>query len=157
MKNKTINIPIISVYKQQGIALLTIMIFLLILTVIGLSSMETSRLEQQMSGNTQWTNIAFQAAETGLIQSSKDVNWSAEVNPSTVPSGNTTSGNTNSDYSRYFVDFAPSKRQSSNAWSAKSSRRANFKSAATGKAMESSSTLATVQLEEGIYLVVPKI
>ena len=115
MKNKTINIPIISVYKQQGIALLTIMIFLLILTVIGLSSMETSRLEQQMSGNTQWTNIAFQAAETGLIQSSKDVNWSAEVNPSTVPSGNTTSGNTNSDYSRYFVDFAPSKRQSSNA------------------------------------------
>jgi len=157
MKNKTINTPTIAAYKQQGIALLTIMIFLLILTVIGLSSMDTSRLEQQMSGNTQWTNIAFQAAETALIQSSKDTSWSAEVNPDTVPSGNATSGNTNSDYARYFVDFSASKRASSNAWSAKSSRRANFKSAATGKAMESSSTLATVQLEEGIYLVVPKI
>jgi len=157
MKNKYINQLPATAYKQQGIALLTIMIFLLILTVIGLSSMETSRLEQQMSGNTQWTNIAFQAAETGLIQSSKDTSWAAEVNPSSVPSASATTGNTNSGYSRYFVDFSPSKRQVSNAWSAKSSRRANFKSAATGKAMESSATLATVQLEEGIYLVVPKI
>jgi len=152
-----INIGVIN--QQKGLALLTIMIFLVVLTIIGLSSMRTSRLEQMMSGNTQWSNIAFQAAESALVEAYDNEAWSAEENPSTVPSGTFDGGETSYDYSRYFIDFADgTKRTSNKAWSAKNARRANFKSAAKGVSKEQSSgaILATVLLEEGIYLIVPK-
>ncbi len=159
MKNISYLKKVPSRESQRGLALLTIMIFLIILTIIGISSMKTSRLEQMMAGNTQWSNIAFQAAESALVEAYDDPAWTAEKNPSTVPSGTFDKGDLSYNYSRYFIDFADgTKRTSSGAWSAKNARRANFQSAATGTSKEESSgaVLATANLEEGIYLIVPK-
>jgi len=52
--------------KQQGIALFVSLIFLLILTILGISAMQTTIMEEKMAGNFNDYNLAFQAAETSL-------------------------------------------------------------------------------------------
>ena len=54
--------------KQRGSALITALIFLVILTILGVSTMTTSRLEIKMAANTQFAHQAFQAAESGIAQ-----------------------------------------------------------------------------------------
>jgi len=51
---------------QGGAALMFSLIFLLLLTIIGLTAMQSSTLQERMAGNTRDTNLAFQAAELGL-------------------------------------------------------------------------------------------
>ena len=52
--------------QQSGAALITSLIFLTILTILGMSSMGTALLESRMAGNARDRNMAFQAAEIGL-------------------------------------------------------------------------------------------
>ncbi len=52
--------------NQKGAALITSLVFLVILTMLALSSMNTNILGEKMAGNTQEKNRAFQAAETAL-------------------------------------------------------------------------------------------
>lgn len=52
--------------SQQGVALVVGLIFLLLMTVIGVSSIQTTTLDERMAGNANDRNIAFQAAESGL-------------------------------------------------------------------------------------------
>ena len=54
--------------KQQGVVLATSLILLLIMTIIGITALSTTKLEQRMSGNYQATARAFEAAETGLSE-----------------------------------------------------------------------------------------
>ena len=54
--------------SQSGSALITALIFLIVLTILGLSTMTTSRLEVRMAANTQFAHQAFQAAESGIEQ-----------------------------------------------------------------------------------------
>ncbi len=51
---------------QQGAALITALIFLVILTMLGLSTMNTNVMEERMSSNSQEANRVFQAAESGV-------------------------------------------------------------------------------------------
>lgn len=51
---------------QRGAALIVSLIMLLLLTVLGLSSMNTITMEERMAGNMNDYNLAFQAAEAGL-------------------------------------------------------------------------------------------
>ncbi len=53
--------------RQSGAALLTTMVFLVVLTIIGVSSMQNNRMEQKMTTNLQEINHSFQYAETGLV------------------------------------------------------------------------------------------
>lgn len=53
--------------KQQGIALLVTLVMLILLTIIGIYAMSGTNLEEKMSGNTRDHYIAFQAAETALL------------------------------------------------------------------------------------------
>lgn len=53
---------------QRGAALAVGLMLLLILTVLGVSGMITATLELQMSGNAQFQERAFQAAEFGIEQ-----------------------------------------------------------------------------------------
>lgn len=53
-------------HKQQGIALVMSMIMLLMMTLLGLSAMKTSLMEEKMAGNSRDVELAFQAAETAL-------------------------------------------------------------------------------------------
>ncbi len=52
--------------SQRGAALVIGLILLMVLTLLAVSSMNTSSLELQMAGNTQFSQNAFQAAETGI-------------------------------------------------------------------------------------------
>jgi len=52
--------------KQSGIVLIISLIMLLLLTIIGVTSMQVTGLEEKMAGNFRDQNIAFQAAESTL-------------------------------------------------------------------------------------------
>ncbi len=53
-------------YKQAGSALIICMIFLLLLTILGVSSMQSATMQEKMVGNAVEENRAFQSAEGAL-------------------------------------------------------------------------------------------
>lgn len=53
--------------RQRGIALVLALVFLLLLTIIGISALNTTSLEEKMTHNVKDRNLAFQAAESALI------------------------------------------------------------------------------------------
>ncbi|KZY30693.1 hypothetical protein A3752_06030 [Oleiphilus sp. HI0081] len=55
------NIP-----RQQGAALVISLIILIVMTLVGVSSMSTSLVQEKMAANAQNTNITFQAAESSV-------------------------------------------------------------------------------------------
>jgi type IV pilus assembly protein PilX len=52
--------------RQSGSTLIICLVFLLILTMIGISSIQNSTLQEQMAGSARDYNSAFQAAESAL-------------------------------------------------------------------------------------------
>jgi hypothetical protein len=54
--------------QQRGVVLITALVFLVILTLLGITSMSTNTLEERMAANSQDINRAFQTAETGVAQ-----------------------------------------------------------------------------------------
>jgi type IV pilus assembly protein PilX len=58
---------------QSGVVLLVSMIMLLLLTIIGITGMQTTGLEEKMAGNMRDHNVAFQAAETALRDAEHDI------------------------------------------------------------------------------------
>ena len=54
------------VYKQSGAALFVALIMLLLMTIIGVTSMKSTVLEEKMAGNMINRGFAFQAAESAL-------------------------------------------------------------------------------------------
>jgi type IV pilus assembly protein PilX len=52
--------------KQSGSALVICMVFLLLLTILGVSSMQSSTMQEKMVGNAVEENRAFQMAEGAL-------------------------------------------------------------------------------------------
>ncbi|OGU20201.1 MAG: hypothetical protein A2580_04760 [Hydrogenophilales bacterium RIFOXYD1_FULL_62_11] len=69
--------------RQQGVALITGLIFMVVLTLIVLASMRGSILEEKMAGNSRSQNLAFQAAEAGLRAGEQALN--SPVDPATGP------------------------------------------------------------------------
>lgn len=51
---------------QRGVALVMALVFLLLLTIIGITALNTTSLEEKMAGNVKDRNLAFQAAESAL-------------------------------------------------------------------------------------------
>jgi len=54
------------VARERGAILVTSLLLLLVLTIIGVSVMQMTRLQERMSGNSSDVNIAFQGAEAGV-------------------------------------------------------------------------------------------
>jgi type IV pilus assembly protein PilX len=52
--------------RQSGTALIVSLLLLLVLTVLGVVMMTTSRMQEKMAGNTRDLNMALQGAESGL-------------------------------------------------------------------------------------------
>ena len=71
--------------QQQGAVLITSLIILLLLTIIGVSSMRSSIMEEKMAQNTRDQLVAFESAESALVDAS---NWvdSLTVEPKTCAS-----------------------------------------------------------------------
>jgi Tfp pilus assembly protein PilX len=55
-----------TVHRQSGMVLIVSLIILLLLTIIGVSGLRTTNLEERMAGNDRDQSVAFQAAETAL-------------------------------------------------------------------------------------------
>ena len=148
-------------YQQRGLALFTIMIFLLVLTIIGISSMQTSSLQQIMAGNMQWNNIAFQAAETGLNSTVENNNWGELAESGNISEGSYEGSSNNIDYASksYYVNKTDIGRVwGGRAWSVKKMSRANFLVHVEGYAKVESGddVLAQITLAETDYIVAPK-
>ena len=59
--------------KQRGVALFISLVLLLVLTIIGVSSVQTTSLEVRMTRNEHDTLLAFQAAESALRDAEVDL------------------------------------------------------------------------------------
>lgn len=57
--------------SQRGTALIMSLVILVILTILGMTAMSTSTLQEKMSANIQESTRAFQVAESGLQESLK--------------------------------------------------------------------------------------
>lgn len=54
-------------HHQRGVALVMALVFLLLLTILGIAALNTTSLEEKMANNVKDRNLAFQAAESALI------------------------------------------------------------------------------------------
>jgi type IV pilus assembly protein PilX len=52
--------------KQSGAVLAVGLVFLLLLTILGMTAMQVTTMQERMAGNSRDKNLAFQAAEFGL-------------------------------------------------------------------------------------------
>jgi type IV pilus assembly protein PilX len=70
--------------RQTGATLVVGLVLLLVLTVLGVSGMNTATMEITMAGNTQYREDAFQMAEDGIdiVLATRDF---STVAPTTVP------------------------------------------------------------------------
>jgi len=68
--------------RQRGSVLIISLVILLVMTIIGLSSMESTILEERMAGNARDQDLAFQAAEAALRDGETDI--IANIEPETL-------------------------------------------------------------------------
>jgi len=82
--------------RQRGIVLVVGLVFLLVLTIIGVTALRTTALEERMAGNLQQQTIAFQDAESrvaelintlnaGTVNLSANDNCQTTIDPETNP------------------------------------------------------------------------
>lgn len=76
--------------REQGAALVTSLVLLLVLTVLGVSTMSSATMEMRMAANNQFSENAFQLAETGLDTDLAQLNIGALVAPAATIPGNCT-------------------------------------------------------------------
>jgi len=72
---------------QTGATLVVGLILLLVLTVVGVSGMNTATMEVTMAGNTQFQNDAFQMAEDGIDTVLAQRNYSTAGTTTLAPTG----------------------------------------------------------------------
>jgi len=77
------NLP--SLNTQRGVALIVALMFLIVLTLLGLATMRGTTLEERMAGGARDYNLALQAAEAALRDAENDLKG-AGVNPALVRS-----------------------------------------------------------------------
>jgi len=62
-----------SLGRQTGVVLVVSLVMLLLLTLIGITGTQVTSLEERMAGNARDQNIAFQAAESALLDAEQRV------------------------------------------------------------------------------------
>ena len=65
--------------RQGGMSLFPALMFLLVLSVIGVSAMNSTLMQEKMVSNTKDLNLAFQAAEAGLRDAETDVSRNVDT------------------------------------------------------------------------------
>ena len=63
---RPVHFPIPRPGRQRGAVLVTSMLLLMVLTIIGVTVMQMSRMQERLAGNSRDVNMAFQAAEGAL-------------------------------------------------------------------------------------------
>lgn len=91
---------------EQGAALVVGLFILLILTLIGVSGMQTTVQEEKMAGNARDYNLAFQAAEAGLIEAERRLEAMVALTDFAAGDpGHLTEGDTVDDTPSYYTDY----------------------------------------------------
>jgi type IV pilus assembly protein PilX len=67
-------------HRQSGTALVVAMLFLVILGMLGVTTMTATTLEERMAGNTRDRDIAMQAAEAALRDAEHDISNTVPTN-----------------------------------------------------------------------------
>ena len=140
---------------ERGTALIMSLVILMILTILGITAMSTASLEEKMSGNTQESTRAFEAAESGLNSALStagglDLNTSYSL-PKTLSRVDYGAGGKSgrADVTTWFVQFSPPKRGSGYG---SNFDAANFELASTG----STTVGAKAVIHQGEAQIVPK-
>lgn len=143
---------------QRGMALVMALVMLMILTILGITAMTTSSLEEKMSGNIQESTRAFEAAESGINSA---VGTAGLLNPNTSSAAPVTR---NYDYDgkksgsaaveAWFREYTPPGRSKnpSEIYSATNLQEAHFNVKSTGTTL----TNARSVHHQGIAQVVSK-
>lgn len=133
---------------QRGVTLAVSLVLLLAITIIGVSSLTTTSLEERMAGNIQELNRAFQTAESGLNQAFAN---SADFSLAQPVTSNVTNTHAFAEATTEFKQFTKPRRGS--GWSAKEFSSAHFETESTGTT--NSGAVATVH--QGAYQIMPKL
>jgi len=149
--------------RQRGAVLIVSLILLIVMTLLGVSSMNSTSLEEKMAANSQETTRRFQAAETGLSISFNDnsaYDLSGAYNPDaqTVPDTSDTV-----DTSSAFQGWSPPPAGSLYSATSFQAAHFNFTSAAavgpdtviTAGALDCGASQCTT-LNAGAYQIAPK-
>ena len=67
------NAPFASLRTQRGASLIIVLFFLVMLSVLGITAVRTSSLEEKMTGNERDRQLAFQAAESALRDAEREI------------------------------------------------------------------------------------
>ena len=139
--------------RQRGAVLIVSLILLVVMTLLGVTAMNSTSLEERMAANSQITTRAFQTAETGLSIAFNDNNaydLSGTYDPaSSIVSGTSDTVNLEGD----FVGWSPPPTGS--LYSATSFQAAHFDLQSVGS-VGPTSTAVTVTLHGGAYQIAPK-
>ena len=73
--------------RQHGVALITGLIFLVVLTLISVTAARMSSLEERMSGNMRDRSLAMQAAEMALRDAERDIRGGVGITRASAISG----------------------------------------------------------------------
>jgi len=60
-------------HREKGAVLIVALLFLVMLTLLGVTAMTSSTMEERMAGNARDTSVAFQAAEAALRDARRDL------------------------------------------------------------------------------------
>lgn len=151
MNNSRYRIP--SATEQRGAVLVMAMVILLILTIIGVTAMNTSSLEAKMATNIQETNRAFTAAESGLnkaLNTAGSFDLHAPGGVDNTFSFGSLGHQSEASVNTLFLSFSTPKRGS--GYSAVNYDSANFDQKATG----TTTTKARSVLHQGASQIVNK-
>lgn len=137
---------------ESGAVLIVAMIILVILTLLGVTAMNTTSLQERIASNTQEQVHAFQAAETGLNQAFAD-NLAYDISGTYTGGATPTPFAGSADSASYiptFLGFSPPPPGS--LYSATSFQAAHFNFRATG----TSATNLSIVLNGGAFQIAPK-
>lgn len=147
---KTVRGPHVpNVRSQQGAALVMALVILLILTLLGVTAMGTSSLEEKMAGNIQEATRAFEAGESGL---NKALNEEGTLNINVATTKNYSFDSDKSGKAEVvtkFVQYSQAKRGS--GYGSNYNNVANFDQTSTGTTI----TGAKSVIHQGIAQTLP--
>lgn len=152
--------------RQSGAALVVALIILLVLTLLGVSAMNTTSLEEKMAANSQEFNRAFQAADSGVAAAYRKVNTTNLTAPQTDGTPALTISGTAASGARYVARYVESSNPPLNSGYDPTSFKAYYfdvqstgynVATGTGNATAATTgTTSTVVLNGGLYQIGPK-
>ena len=142
--------------KQSGAVLIMALVILVVMTILGVTIMKTSSLQEKMSGNTQETVRAFEAAESGLEQVFQDgVSLSSLIYPGEFAEETISIGYSSAKVKTTYTARGNKPKRSldrSNVYSITDYGTANFEQVSTATTL----TSANAVVKQGVAQITPK-